>query len=105
MVPQLIKNRKISFVLNQTGHGELLILLGVLLPLSGAALFSVVGLKPDLGALVFGMLLADHDRAEELYKTMMVFKDLFLVGFFLTIGLSGIPSPEALGIAFVFSGN
>jgi len=100
LVPQLIKNEKISFILNKTGHGELLILLGVLLPLSGAALFSLVGLKPDLGALVFGMLLADHDRAEELANTLLGFKDLFLVGFFLTIGLSGIPSPEALGIAF-----
>jgi len=100
LVPKLIKNPKLSYVLNKTGHGELLILLGVLLPLSGAALFSLVGLKPDLGALVFGMLLADHERAEELANTLLGFKDLFLVGFFLTIGLSGIPSPEALGIAF-----
>ncbi len=99
LVPKLIKNRKFSFILNKTGHGELLILLGVLLPLSGAALFSFVGLKPDLGALVFGMLLADHDRAEELANTMMGFKDLFLVGFFLTIGLSGLPTSEAFGIA------
>ncbi len=99
LVPKLIKNRKLSFILYKTGHGELLILLGVLLPLSGAALFSVVGLKPDLGALVFGMLLADHDRAEELANTMLGFKDLFLVGFFLTIGLSGTPTPEAFGIA------
>ena len=82
LVPQLIKNPKLSYVLNKTGHGELLILLGVLLPLSGAALFSLVGLKPDLGALVFGMLLADHDRAEELANTLLGFKDLFLVGFF-----------------------
>lgn len=103
LVPRLIKNQKFSFILNKAGHGELLILLGVLLPLTGAALFSLVGLKPDLGALVFGMLLADHDRAEELANTLMGFKDLFLVGFFLTIGLSGIPSPEAFGIAFLLA--
>lgn len=102
-VPKMIKNRKLSFVLNKTGHGELLILLGVLLPLSGAALFSVVGLKPDLGALVFGMLLAEHDRAEELANTMMDFKDLFLVGFFLTIGLSGLPDPEALSTSVLLA--
>ncbi len=102
-VPKLIKNRKFSFILNKTGHGELLILLGVLLPLSGAALFSLVGLKPDLGALVFGMLLANHHRAEELANAMMGFKDLFLVGFFLTIGLSGIPTVEAFGIAIFFA--
>jgi predicted Kef-type K+ transport protein len=103
LVPKLLKNRKLSYVLNKTGHGELLILLGVLLPLTGAALFSLVGLKADLGALVFGMLLADHDRAEELANTMMGFKDLFLVGFFLTIGLSGIPSMESFGIAIILA--
>lgn len=99
-VPKLIQNRKLSFFINKTGHGELLILLGVLLPMVGAGLFELVGLKQDLGALVFGMLMANHERAEELSKTMMGFKDLFLVGFFLTIGLSGTPSLEAFGIAF-----
>ena len=99
-VPKLIEKTNFSFLLTKSGHGELLILLGVLLPLTGAGLFELVGLKQDLGALVFGMLLANHERAEELSKTMMGFKDLFLVGFFLTIGLSGVPSPEAFGIAF-----
>ena len=102
-VPKLLKNKKLSFILNKTGHGELLILLGVLLPLAGASLFEVVGLKSDLGALVFGILLADHDRSKELAKTMMGFKDLFLVGFFLTMGLSGLPSMEAFGIALLIS--
>jgi len=81
----------------------LLILLGVLLPMAGAALFQSVGLKPDLGALVLGMLFAGHERAEELAKTMMGFKDLFLVGFFLTIGLSGTPSLEAFNIALLLA--
>ena len=102
-VPPLIKNRKLSYILNRTGHGELLILLGVLLPLAGAGLFTTVGIKADLGALVFGMLLAEHERAEELASTMMGFKDLFLVGFFLSIGLSGIPSAEAMGVAMLLS--
>ncbi|MGI9531692.1 cation:proton antiporter domain-containing protein, partial [Lutimonas sp.] len=98
-VPKLIQNKKFSFILNHTGHGELLILLGVLLPMAGAALFTTLGLKADLGALVFGILFAEHNRAEELAKTMMGFKDLFLVGFFLTIGLSEVPSFEAFNIA------
>lgn len=102
-VPKLIKNKKFSFVLYKSGHGELLILLGVLLPLAGASLFEIAGLKPDLGALIIGILLADHDRSKELAKTMMGFKDLFLVGFFLTIGLSGVPSMEDFGIAFFLS--
>ncbi len=103
LIPKLIQNRKFSFILNKTGHGELLILLGVLLPMAGASLFESVGLKADLGALVLGVLFAEHERAEELAKTMMGFKDLFLVGFFLTIGLSGIPSLEAFNIAILLA--
>lgn len=102
-VPKLIKNTKFSFIINKTGHGELLILLGVLLPITGAALFDLVGLKPDLGALVFGVLIAEHERADELAKTMMGFKDLFLISFFLSIGLSGIPSAEGMGIALMLA--
>ncbi len=102
-VPRLIKNKKFSFILSHTGHGELLILLGVLLPMAGASLFSTLGLKADLGALVFGMLFAEHERAEELAKTLMGFKDLFLVGFFLTIGLSEVPNFEAFNIALLLA--
>ena len=87
------------FIIERSGHGELLVLLGWLLPVAGMALFELVNLKPDLGALVLGMLLADHPKASELAKALLSFKDLFLVGFFLTIGLSGAPSPESLGIA------
>ncbi|WKK64947.1 cation:proton antiporter family protein [Lutimonas zeaxanthinifaciens] len=102
-IPKLLNRTKLSFILNGTGHGELLILLGVLLPITGAALFELVGLKADLGALTFGVLLADNKRADELSKTMLGFKDLFLVGFFLSIGLLGSPSLEAIGIALALS--
>jgi len=89
----------IFFIIERSGHGELLVLLGWLLPVAGMAIFELVNLKPDLGALVLGMLLADHPKANELAKALLSFKDLFLVGFFLTIGLSGAPSVESLGIA------
>jgi glutathione-regulated potassium-efflux system ancillary protein KefC len=39
------------------GHGELLILFGILMTVIGYRSFELVGLKGDLGALVFGMLL------------------------------------------------
>ena len=81
------------------GHGELLILYGLVLTLGAAALFGVVGLKPDLGALVIGVLLAHHARAKELAKTLLDLKDLLLVGFFLSVGLVGAPTVGALGIA------
>ncbi len=76
-------------LLQRVGHGELLVLYGFLLALGGAEVFQLVGLKGDLGALVLGVLIASHHKSEEMAKTMLGFKDLFLLGFFLSIGLSG----------------
>jgi len=87
------------WLLDRSGHGELLVLLGWLLPLAGAGIFSSVGLKPDLGVLVFGIMLSTHPKAGELSKALLSFKDLFLVGFFLTIGLAGVPTLTEIGIA------
>ena len=85
-------------MLSRSGHGEVLILAGMFMALvMGAALFDLVGLKADLGALIAGMLIADHPKASELAKSLLGFKDIFLVGFFLSIGLSGAPTLEALG--------
>ena len=39
----------------------------------------------------------------ELAKTLLSFKDLFLVGFFLNIGISGSPSLAAVGIAILLA--
>jgi glutathione-regulated potassium-efflux system ancillary protein KefC len=68
----------------------------------GAAGFELVGLKPDLGALILGVLVANHPKASELAKSLFSFKEIFLIGFFLKIGLSGAPGFEALGIAALF---
>ena len=76
-------------LLQRAGHSELLVLFGFLLALGGAEIFEMVGLKGDLGALVLGLMIANHVKADEMAKTMLGFKDLFLLGFFLSIGLSG----------------
>ncbi|MBT8080751.1 MAG: cation:proton antiporter [Gammaproteobacteria bacterium] len=76
-------------LLQRVGHGELMVLYGFLLALGGAEVFELVGLKGDLGAIVLGVLIASHPKAEEMAKTMLSFKDLFLLGFFLSIGMSG----------------
>ncbi len=102
-IPKLLQHHRLSRILDGTGHGELLVLLGVLIPMVGASLFDTLGLKPDLGALISGVLFARHKRANELAQTMMHFKDLFLVGFFLTIGLSGFPTWAEVGIALLFT--
>ncbi len=87
-------------IMDRTGHGELVVLLGITLSLVvGAGLFGLVGLKPDLGALVIGLLVANHPKANEISKSLLSFKDVFLVGFFLSIGLSGSPTAEAVVVA------
>ena len=88
-------------LLDKVGHGELLVLLGWTTPLAGAALFELVGIKADLGALVLGILLAGHPKTDELAKSLLSFKDLFLIGFFLSIGLSGELSWDTIWIALL----
>lgn len=90
-------------ILERVGHGELLILIGWLLPLGGAALFESVGIKADIGALVLGLLLAGHPKTSELAKSLLNFKDLFLIGFFVSIGLSGELTWSSLGTALVLA--
>lgn len=98
----LIPLRPLMFrLLEKVGHGELLILMGWILPLAGAGLFELVGIKADLGALALGILLAGHAKTKELAKALLSFKDLFLIGFFLTIGLSGDLSWAMLGAALL----
>lgn len=82
--------------LQKTGHGELLILYGLVLALGGAELFELAGVKGDLGALIMGLLISTHSRSSEMAKAMLGLKDLFLVGFFLSIGMAGHFSLQAL---------
>lgn len=88
-------------LLARAGHGDLFTLCGFTLAIGGAALFEWVGIKGDLGALILGALLAGHQKSKELARNMVQFKDVFLVCFFLTIGLQGFPSAEGVVIALV----
>lgn len=83
--------------LDFSGHDELLVLYGLVLALIiGGAGFEYLGLSSELGALLLGILLADHQRATELSKSLWSLKEVFLVGFFLQIGMSGLPNTNAL---------
>ncbi|NKF49160.1 cation:proton antiporter [Shewanella sp. WXL01] len=87
-------------IFDRVGHGEMLVLFGLSMALvMGVWLFESVGLKPDLGALIMGILLAGHAKSSELAKSIYYFKELFLVAFFLTIGLNGLPTIEDVGLA------
>lgn len=94
--------RPLLWLMNKSGHGEMMVLYGFLLALSGAELFSLLGLKADLGALVAGLVVANSQKSEELSKTLLNFKEFFLVAFFLSIGLTGTPEWWMLGISIVF---
>lgn len=86
----VIIKRVLDYILTYCGHGELLTIFGFFATfITGALAFYVVGIKPDLGALITGMLMVNHPKADELYDRMMSYKDFFLVAFFINVGLSG----------------
>ncbi|MGQ1786386.1 MULTISPECIES: cation:proton antiporter domain-containing protein [unclassified Saccharicrinis] len=91
------------YILKRTGHGEMLTLFGFFMAILGSELFGIVGLKPDLGALVFGMIISNHEKSDELAKNLLNFKDFFLIAFFLSIGFSGTPNFNTLVAAVIIS--
>lgn len=94
--------RLIVKIWEHLGHGEMLVLLTVVLAIEpGYILFESVGLKGDLGAVAMGMLLASHPRAHELSRSIFSLKELLLVAFFLSIGLGGLPSWSQAGLGLL----
>lgn len=91
----------LGYLLERVGHGELLPLMGFFLAFGGYELFHLVGIKGDLGALVLGALLSNHKKSSELYKSLMSFKDLFLIGFFLSIGFTALPDLNMIYLALI----
>jgi len=82
----------LNLLMEHVGHGELLVLFGLLMALGGGELFKLVGMKDGLGALLFGVLLAGQPKSSELSRALLRFKDLFLLGFFLQIGMETLPT-------------
>lgn len=92
----------VVWVLEKSGHDELLLLYGLGLALGGAQLAEAVGVSSEMGALLMGAALAGHAQTSELSRTLWGLKEGFLVAFFLQIGLLGLPSaaqvPLELGL-------
>jgi len=105
-LPAIILLRPLFFrLLDLSGHGELIVLYGLLLALVvGGASFEYVGLSSELGALLLGVMLAGHKRAVEVSNALWGLKEVLLVGFFLQIGLSGHPTMQALQQSLWLSG-
>lgn len=93
----------LSMILKRINHSELMILFGLTVSFGGALLFDSVNVKGDIGALIFGVLLSKHHRASELNRWLMSFKDFFLLGFFLSIGMTGLPGIKEILMALAFS--
>ena len=77
------------WLLQMSGREELMLLYGLMLAFGIGLLFEQVGLSNKLGALAAGILLAGHEQADELYEKLWGLKEVFLVGFFLQVGLTG----------------
>lgn len=81
-------------MLSSSRSSELMMLLGVSLALAGGVLAESVGIAADIGALLTGVMLASHPKINELADRLWGLKELFLVAFFLQIGLTDLPSRE-----------
>ncbi len=90
-----------NLIMKHAGHGELLVLFGLVMALGGGELFKLVGMKDGLGALLFGVLLGGQAKTNELSRSLLRFKDLFLLGFFLQIGIEALPAAADLLAALV----
>lgn len=91
-------------LLDVSGHGELVILYGLIAALViGGHGFEYFGLNSELGALLLGIMLASHKRAVELSNSIWGLKEILLVGFFLQIGLLGHPTLEMIEQAFLIN--
>ena len=91
-------------ILDFSDYGEMLVLFGLFAALMlGQFLFESVGLKADLGALLIGMFLASHKKAPDLAESLFNFKELFLIAFFLQIGLEAELTKDAFISALVLT--
>ncbi len=97
----IVAKPMLGYLLDKSGHGELLILTGFFLALGGYELFYLFNIKGDFGALLAGVLLSSHKKSTELYKALMGFKDIFLIGFFLSIGFTALPTIDMVWMALL----
>lgn len=83
-------------LLTYTRANELKLLLGVSLALAGGVTSENVGISPDIGALLMGVMLSAHPQIDELTSKLWGLKEVFLVAFFLQIGLADLPNADQI---------
>ena len=101
LLPQVRK--AVYKIIDIVGHGELLVLSSLVFALgAGYEFFYAVQLKGDLGALILGVVISNHPKSKAMAKSLLNFKELMLVGFFLSVGMQGLPNLMILATATVF---
>ncbi len=68
------------------GNQEFLFLFAIAWGLGSAALFSKIGLSPEIGALLAGICLAPLAYAQEVAARLKPLRDFFLIVFFISLG-------------------
>lgn len=87
--------RPIAYRLLEASRSEeLRLLLGVTMALAGGVFADYLGISADIGALLTGIMLGGHEKTEDIAHKLWGLKELFLVAFFLQIGLRGLPNQE-----------
>lgn len=85
--------RPIAYRLLEASRSEeLRLMLGVTMALAGGVFAEYLGISADIGALLTGIMLGGHEKTEDIAHKLWGLKELFLVAFFLQIGLRGLPS-------------
>lgn len=89
--------RPIMFrMLESFAQEEMVLVIGLLLAFGIGEVFELAGVGAKLGALFAGIMLSEHPSAEVLYDKLWALKEVFLIGFFLQVGLAGVPEIENL---------
>lgn len=83
-------------LLSASRDDELKLLLGVMLAMAGGMLAENVGISSDIGALLMGVMLAGHSNIDDLAHKLWGLKEIFLVAFFLQIGLAELPGHDEI---------
>lgn len=80
---------------------ELLVLTGIGIAVGAYSFFELAGVSGSLGSLIAGILLSGHPVAERFSEALISVRELLLVGFFIQIGLGGLPDAGGFLIAAI----
>lgn len=81
-------------LLEASRNSELRLMLGVTMALAGGVFAEHLGISADIGALLTGIMLGGHAKTDDIAHKLWSLKELFLVAFFLQIGLNDLPTKQ-----------